>query len=192
MLLPEASGLFFKEFQTIQKQKNNLGMCLDIQRYARTCRRIVDNWDNEHDNKKAASLRALALISPETEKWCQQPDQLTIPPDKIIDFHGEMIPKALGRIEQFNKSITNPRLRRYSKNAPFDQMTDAYNRLYMRKTFLEIKLGREQISVDDPLFYFLEDERYESMPWNRLRYEAYHELPAEVDMMDEFFTEDNV
>ena len=59
-------------------------------------------------------------------------------------------------------------------------MTDAYDRLYMRKSFLEIKLGRQrqkqqqqQLSVDGPLFYFLADSRYENWPWNALTYEEY-------------------
>ena len=63
-------------------------------------------------------------------------------------------------------------------------MTDAYNRLYMRKFFVETKLGGQQLTVDDSVFYFPVDARYENWPWNRLTYQAYHELPAEVDEMD--------
>lgn len=186
MLLPEASDPSYAESQVIKDKKIILGICLDIQTYVRTCRRIVDNWDNENPNKKVASLRNLAQIFPESENWEQQhqSDPVKILPDNINNtkVYDEIIPKALDQIEQFNKSITNPRLRRYSKNAPFDQMTDAYDRLYMRRSFLEIKLGRQQqkqqqqqqLSVDDPLFYFLADSRYENWPWNVLTYEEYN------------------
>ena len=55
----------------------------------------------------------------------------------------------------------------------------------MRKFFVETKLGGQQLTVDDPVFYFPADTRYENCwPWNVLTYQAYHELPAEVDEMD--------
>lgn len=179
MLLPEASGPSLYESQIIQDKKTIMGMCLDIQTYARTCRRIVEHWDDEHTNQKAASLRDLAQICPGKEYLEQQPDSFKILPDSInTNIRHKIIPEALGRIEKFNKSITNPRLRRFSKNAPFDQLTDAYNRFYMRKSLLEIKLGgHQQLSVDDPVFHFLEDARYENSPWHKLSYEEYNELP---------------
>lgn len=182
MLLPKTSGLSYYEFQIIQDKKPILGMCLDIQTYVRTCRRIVEHWEDEHINKKAASLRELAQICPEAEDLVQQLDSPKLLSDSVNTIiRHKIIPEALGRIEIFNKSITNPRLRRYSKNAPFDQLTDAYNRFYMRKSFLEIKLGghqqQQRVSVDDPDLHFLEDARYENSPWHTLSYEEYNELP---------------
>lgn len=183
MLLPEASGPSYNDSKIIQSRKNILGICLDFQKYVRICRRIVDSWGEEHTVKKAASLRDLAQIFPQiTEDW-EQPDPVDILPSGITNDIQKEIPKALARIERFNNSITNERLRRIEKNAPFDQMTDAYNRLYMRKSFLEIKLD-QQLTIDDPLFYFLDDPRYKLNPWNARSYENYYELPIEDGMAD--------
>lgn len=179
MLLPEASGLSYHEFQTVQDKRPTLGICLDIQKYIRTCHRIVEHWDDEHIDKKVASLRDLAQICPEVDYLEQQLDLLTILPDSVnTNIRHEIVPEALGRIEKFNKSITNPRLRRYSKNAPFDQLTDAYDRIYMRKSLLEIKPGgHQQLSVNDYDLHFMENARYEYSPWHALSYEEYNELP---------------
>lgn len=180
MLLQETSGLSYHEFQITPDKKPTLGMCLDIQKYIRTCRRIVEHWDDdEHIDKKAASLKDLAQICPEVDDLEQQLDSLTVLPNSVdTNIRQTIIPQALERIENFDKSITNPRLRRYSKNAPFDQLTDAYNRIYMRKSFLEINPGgHQQPSVDDHDLHFQEDARYENSPWHALSYEEYNELP---------------
>lgn len=172
-------------------------MCLDIQTYVRACRRIVEHWDDDDEqqqhtiDEKAARLRDLAEICPGAQYLDQQLDSLQILPDSLaINIRQKVMPEALGRIENFNKSITNPRLRRYSKNAPFDQLTDAYDRIYMRKSLLAIKLGAgaggdhpQQLSLldddhdDEPDLNFMEDARYENSPWHELSYEDYHELP---------------
>ena len=209
MLLPEASGLSYHPFKIIQDKKPILGMCLDMKTYVRTCRRIVEHWNDDDDDQddeqkqhiiideKAARLRDLAEICPETEYLDQQLDSLEKLPESLgTNIRNKIIPEALGRIEKFNKSITNPLLRRYSKNAPFDQLTDAYDRIYMRKSLLEIKLGlgggghqqqqqqQQQLSLlvdedDDNVadLHFMENARYENSPWHTLSYEDYHELP---------------
>lgn len=75
----------------------------------------------------------MTQISPKSEnlEHQQQSDPVKILPDNFDNakIYDEIIPKALEQIEQFNKSITKPRLGRYSKNAPFHQMTEAYDRL---------------------------------------------------------------
>lgn len=179
MLVPETSGLSYHEFQITPDKKPTLGMCLDIQKYIRTCRRIVEHWDDEDIDKKAASLRDLAQICPEVDDLEQQLDSLTVVPKSVdTNIRHKIVPEALERIENFDKSITNPRLRRYSKNAPFDQLTEAYNRIYMRKSLLEIKPGgHQQLSVDVHDLHFQEDGRYENSPWHELSYEEYNELP---------------
>lgn len=191
MLLTEASGASHNESQITQVKENILGICLDIPTYVSICRRIFEHWDEEHTKKQSSQPKGPGPNMPKDRRFGAAADSLKILPDSMtIDIRHKIIHEALDRIEKFNKSITNPRLRRYSKNAPSDQLTDTKNRFYMRKSLLEIKLrGLQQLSTDDHVFHFQEDARYQYSPWYALSYEAYNELPREVDwepvMMDE-------
>lgn len=112
MLLTEASGPSHNESQIIQDKKNILGRCLDIQTYVRICRRIFELWDDEHTKKESSQPKGPGPNMPRDRRFGAAADSPKILPDSITtNIRHKIIHEALDRIEKFNKSITNPRLR---------------------------------------------------------------------------------
>lgn len=74
------------------------------------CRSIVDRWDEEHIVKKAASLRDLAQILPQTTENWEQPDHAEILPSGITNDPKENPPIARPNraIQQLHHQPTPP------------------------------------------------------------------------------------
>lgn len=131
--------------ELLWSKKTEIGMCIDIWKYIETCKGVISHWPESHNTDRKHMLNKLDhlfILLPGLDDSGNLLHQFPAGTDPDEEFR-----KAILRVEEFNKCICRLRYRRYPYKNEFrkgrrpDNLDEARDRLYKRRTFCEIKVG---------------------------------------------------